>query len=446
MNITDLKNKKICILGLGLENQALLNFLLKKNVKADYTICDARAHKKLLTLCVPLQVKARKKNIKISCSHGQNYDKHLDKYDIIFRIAGYPLHNPNIIKAMMAGVNICSPTKLFFDLCPTKNIIGVTGTKGKGTTASLIYKIITDAGRTAYLGGNIGIAMFSFLEKIKETDWVVLELSSFQIEDLHKSPHLAVITNFYPEHLAPADPNNPNYHKNLQAYWEAKTNIFAHQKKHDFLVAPKELKNKLVGEIIKAKIKYFNITKLITPLVGNHNKKNIATAEVIAAIVGIKQNSVATSVKNFQGLPHRLELVAQHQNIRYYNDTFATTPEATITALESFTPKKIILIAGGASKQSDFVILATTTKQYAKSVILLPGEGSQEIKRQLRHIKYPNIIEVKNMPQALGQAQAMACAGDIILLSPACASFGIFQNYKDRGQQFITEVKKLISH
>ena len=438
MTLKNLQNKKICVLGLGIENYALLKFLLKHNTTSDITICDSREKKDLrrgYDACLK----------KVKCKLGKNYDENLEHYDIIFRIAGYPLFSPAIIKAMTAGVEISSPTKLFFELCPTKNIIGVTGTKGKGTTASLIYKILQDANKHAHFGGNIGIAMFSFFEKIKKNDWVVLELSSFQLEDLQISPHIAVMTNFYPEHLAPADPNNPNHHKTLSSYWEAKSRIFDYQSDQDFLIASEELKKILKKEKIKSNIKYFGSTNLPTPLIGNHNKKNIAAACEVAKIINIKNSSVTNSVKNFNGLKHRLEFVAYKNKIRYYNDTFATTPEAAITALESFESKKIILIAGGASKHSDFKIFAKKVKQHAKQIVLLPGKGTEEIKKALAKIRYQNITEVANMKNAVSQANKKTAAGDVVLLSPACASFGIFTDYQDRGEQFKSQVKKQLS-
>src|SRR3989338_9018998 len=375
MTLEDLANKKICILGLGIENYAMLKFLLKKKIPADITVCDAITKKELKErygACVK----------SINCKLGKYYDDELSRHDIIFRVAGYPLFTPAVIKAMVKGVTVTSPTKLFFDLAPTENIIGVTGAKGKGTTASLIYAILRAAKKRAYFGGNIGVPMFGFFDKIKPNDWVVLELSSFQLEDLKISPHIAVITNFFPEHLSPADPHNPNHHKTVAAYWEAKSNIFAHQNKDDFLVVAADLQSKLRHEKIFSKISYFNTSDFPTPLLGNHNKKNIAPAAMAAALAGVKDNTVKKSVAAFTGLEHRLEFIGVKNNIRYYNDSFATVPEAAITALKAFDTKNIILIAGGVGKGANFAAFVRELKKRGLRTVLLPGKGSDEIQKE----------------------------------------------------------------
>ncbi|MFA6550906.1 MAG: UDP-N-acetylmuramoyl-L-alanine--D-glutamate ligase [Patescibacteria group bacterium] len=431
MNLFYLNGKKLCFLGFGIENQALLKFLLKNKIKADITVCDARQN--IASACKMSGVKWKL---------GKNYDQNLDQYDIIFRIAGYPLFTKNIIKAMIKGVEISSPTKLFFELCPTKNIIGVTGTKGKGTTASLIYTILKTAGKKVFFGGNIGTPMFSFMAKLKTDSWVVLELSSFQLEDLERSPRIAVFTNFFTDHLAAADPLNPNYHKNLIIYWHAKANIFSHQGSRDVLIANETLKNKIETADVKGKIIYFAKSNLPTKLIGEHNKRNIAAAILAAQAAGVSQNIIEQSVKKFKGLEHRLEFVAIKNNIRYYNDSFATAPDAAITALQSFPAQNVILIAGGASKHSDYKILANEIKQRAKQIIMLPGKGSREMTTALKKINYKKITPASDMPAAVAAAKKIALAGDVILLSPACASFGIFKNYKERGYKFKSEIKK----
>jgi len=433
VTLNDLTNKKICFLGLGIENYALLMFLLQKKLRAEFFVCDARQN---ITSPASGTLSLIRRGHGVRWKLGKNYDRDLDKYDIIFRIAGYPLFNKNIIRAMMAGVTVSSPAKIFFDLCPSKNIIGVTGSKGKGTTASLIFQILKDAGKRVHFGGNIGVPLFSFFKKIKPDDWVVLELSSFQLEDLHLSPHIAVITNFFPEHLAAADPLNPNCHKTLAAYWEAKAVIFTHQNKRDFLVVSEELREKLRHEKIPSRVRYFGSLALPTPLVGSHNKRNIAAAQTVARIVGISRGQIKKSIAAFNGLEHRLELVAVKDNRRYYNDSFATTPEASITALNSFEPGHILLLAGGASKASDFSSFAGEVKKCVHEIVLLPGKGSREIKIALNAAKFKHVHTAPDMKQAVAAAERFSQPGDVILLAPACASFGIFKNYKDRGEQF----------
>src|SRR3989338_3298196 len=188
MNLNQLNNKKVGILGLGIENLALIKYLLKHKIRCQITVCDAR-----------LEIKNK---LPVLWQLGKKFKQDLDKFDILFRSPGWPIDCPGICEALKAGVELYSPMKLFFALNPAKNIIGVTGTKGKGTTASLIYEILKQAGKRVWLGGNIGVAPFAFIDEIKKNDWIVLELSSFQLEDTTASPRVAVVTNFYSEHLA----------------------------------------------------------------------------------------------------------------------------------------------------------------------------------------------------------------------------------------------------
>ncbi len=436
MKLKDLQNKKIAILGLGIENYALVKYLLRHKINCEITICDARVG--------VIHELPRRKNI--YWQQGKNFKDGLEKFDILFRSPGWPIDCPSIVGAMYASPTpiLSSPIRLFFDLCPTKNIIGVTGTKGKGTTASLIYEILKAAGKKTWLGGNIGIASFDFIDKIKKNDWVILELSSFQLEDLHISPHIAVITNFYPEHLRPADPNNPNYHKNLQSYRDAKLNIARWQTDEDWVVINSTFDirhSKLVG---KSKKILFYKSDLKSQLVGEHNKENIEAAVEVAKILGVKPGIIKKAVANFKGLKHRLELVKTVKGVKYYDDSFATTPEATITALKSFD-QPIILLLGGAEKNSDFRNLAREVKRKVKFVALLKGEASPRLKKELLKIKFPidKIKLVSSIKDAVGQAQKNSVKGDIVLLSAACASFGMFRNYKERGDLFYREVRKL---
>lgn len=455
-----LGRKKICMLGFGIENQALVKFLINKKIDCEITICDARKN------IVGTRRGAFLHNKNIRWRLGKNYDKNLTDFDIIFRIAGYPLFSPEIIKAKKFGVEISSPTKLFFELCPTKNIIGVTGTKGKGTTASLIYEILKASVETGhcpvrvYFGGNIGIPIFSFFQRIKKNDWVVLELSSFQLEDLHISPKISVITNFSKEHLAPADPNNPNYHKTLKSYWEAKMNILKHQKKGDKAILNENQESRIKNQGLKSKIIYFNKSNLISKLIGEHNKENIAAAVEVAKIIKIKKSVIQKVVANFKGLEHRLEFVKIIKGVKYYNDSFATTPEAAIIALNSFN-HPIILLAGGAEKKSDFKKLAKEIKKRVnpvksdkvgakqfnrvKFIILFKGKATQRLKREILKTGFlkNRILQADDMKKAVKIARNNSEKGDIILLSPACASFGIFKNYKERGVLFKEEVRNL---
>lgn len=413
-----LHQKKIALLGLGLDNQSLLALLKKHKIKSEVTIKDFRQDPKY-------------------------FNKNLDKFDILFRSPGWPISCPGIQEALKKGkTRLSSPLNLFMEICPTKNIIGVTGTKGKGTTASLIYKILKDAGKKVWLGGNIGIAPLGFIDKIKPSDYVVLELSSFQLEDLKLSPRLAVITNLYKEHLAPADPNNPNFHASYSKYWQAKLNI-ARQKSNQYLIASQSLKNRLAKTDLPGKIIYFSPSQAPSKLIGNYNQENIGAALEVAKVLKISEKIALKSITKFSNLEHRLEFVKEINGVRYFDNSFSTTPESTVLDLKSFNDP-LIQIAGGADKGANFLTLAKTIKQKVKFLILLPGAGSEKIKKELKKQNFPtNKLQLVNdMSEAVKYAKREASSGDIVLLSTACASFGIFKNYKERGDLFKKYVRE----
>lgn len=400
-----LKNKNVAILGLGEDTKDCLPWLEDQGAKI--TILDE--------------------------SKGDRFDK-LDRFDLLVRSPGVYRYRKEL-----EGLNVTSKTKLFFDLFPREKIIGVTGTKGKGTTSTLIYEILKEAGKKVVLGGNIGAGIFDYIDKEKDIDFVILELSSFQLIDLEKSPHIAVVLMVTSEHL--------NWHKSVDEYVEAKANIVSHQTKNDFAIVNKDYPNSVkIGKAAKGGLIWVSgkDIDLKTKLRGEHNKENIAAAVAVAKIVGAPYKNV---VKNFKGLEYRLEEVAKKNNILFINDSFSTTPETAIAAIKSFT-EPIILIVGGSSKNSDFSNLgkAIVNAKNIKKVILIGGEA-ERIKKALIDSglrRNDMLIEnAKNMVEIVEMAYNNAVSGDVVLLSPACASFDMFKSYKDRGQQFKDAVNKL---
>ncbi|MFA6514574.1 MAG: UDP-N-acetylmuramoyl-L-alanine--D-glutamate ligase [Patescibacteria group bacterium] len=432
-NIKPETNAKIALLGLGLDNMALLKLLDENKAPVEITICDFREHDKLPTIKI--------KNLKITYRLGEAFNKNLGDFSLLFRSPGWPMNCPGIKEALKnKKTKLSSPLNLFLDLAPTENIIGVTGTKGKGTTATLIYKILLankkTSGRNVFLGGNIGITPLSFLNKINPNDYVVLELSSFQLEDLKYSPRISVITNLFKEHLAPADPNNPNFHLSLKKYWEAKINI-AKNGENKYLVASGALKKILKTEKINGKIIYFSQCDLPSKLTGDYNKQNVAAAVEVAKILKIKPEIYKKTIAKFTNLEHRLEFVSEINGTKYFDNSFSTTPESTVLDLESFN-LPIVQIAGGADKGADFKTLAKTIKRKVNFLILLPGKGSERIKKELTKINFPDdkLALAENMAEAVKLAKQKSEKDGIVLLSTACASFGIFKNYKERGDLF----------
>ncbi|MCX6794658.1 MAG: UDP-N-acetylmuramoyl-L-alanine--D-glutamate ligase [Candidatus Falkowbacteria bacterium] len=424
-----LETKKIALLGFGLDNQALLALLEKHKIAAEITICDFH----LLTALPAVKSAYSKINYQL----GSSFNKRLDKFNILFRSPGWPLACPGIRAALKNGrTELSNPLNLFFSLCPSKNIIGVSGTKGKGTTASLIYKILADAKKRVWLGGNIGVSPLGFLDKIKATDYVVLELSSFQLEDLKYSPRFAVITNLFKEHLAPADPNNPNSHSSYKAYWLAKLQI-AKNKDNKYLVVNKNLAKKIKASGLKTKIIYFGASSLPSLMIGDFNRQNIAAAVASAELLKIKPSVYKKTVANFTNLEHRLELVKKIKGVRYFDNSFSTTPESTALDLKSFSTP-IILIAGGADKGADFRPLAKIIKQRVKLLILLPDQATPRLQKAVMAAGFQKncLKTAADMKTAVRIAKIAGAESDVVLLSTGCASFGIFKNYKERGDLF----------
>lgn len=429
-------NKKIAILGLGAEGQDLLTWLKKNSRNCQITVFDQDQNK------------------------GKEYkNKDLSQFDFIFRSPGFYRLSPMLISAEKNGPIITSVTKLFFQLCPCP-IIGVTGTKGKGTTATLITQILKNSGKTVYLAGNIGKPMLSLLPKLKKADYVCLELSSFQLQDLKQSPHLAVVLNITSEHL--------DFHQSVDEYRQAKLNLINFQSPADKAILnfdysfTHNLKT-------KAKVYYFSRRQTVNgayvlnrkiylnlnskpifigstsklQLRGEHNWENITASITAASLAGASISSIKKTVFKFKGLEHRLELVRELKQVKYYNDSFSTTPETAIAAIKAFS-EPIILILGGSYKGSDYTALGKTIGNcHNLKAIILIGKMGPIIRQSILKTNAKIIKGDKTFPQIINQAFKLTSPGDVVLLSPACASFDMFENYKERGNQFKAYVKKL---
>lgn len=438
MNLDSLKWKKVAILGIGENNKYLANYLDKHGI--EYSVFSDWND--------PLELTER-----------------LQRFEVLFRTPGLPYLSPPIQDARERGIIIYSQTKLFFDLCPSR-VIGITGTKGKGTTATLIAKILEAEGQKVYLAGNIGKDPFEFLDTLKASDTVVLELSSFQLQDLHKSPQIAVVLDITPDHL--------NHHQSFEEYVSAKQQIVLHQGPADFAVLAYDFDlvrgfssftpaQKVWNSLAQAVrpgcfvrdenivINWDGKDETIIPisqikLRGRFNLNNV-TAAIAAAWAGGARDlpSIRKTLSEFSGLPHRLEFVAEIKGVKFYNDSFATTPETTIAALTSFA-EPIVLLVGGSEKNVDFGNLAKAIASHKVKTILPLGQTGQKIAAAARAAGYEGrIVDQKfsSMREIVRHAFEAAGSGDTILLSPACASFDMFKNAKDRGDQFREESKNL---
>lgn len=409
----DWQDKKVAILGWGVDTQDVAGFL--EDQGAVLTVLDEK---------------------KGAAPFGD-----LAKYDVLVRSPGVYRYRSEILEAEKMGVKVTSKTKIFFDVCPAK-IIGVTGTKGKGTTSTLIYKMLKAAGKKVVLGGNIGVGLFEYLSELDEDSYVVMELSSFQLIDLHKSPEIAVVLMVTADHL--------DWHKNLDEYLDAKANIVRYQKSADFAVINKDYKNSVkVGEKGDGQKVWISGKELLLEaerirLRGEHNRENIAAALAVAQILKIDEGVSVEVIENFRGLEHRLEEVETVMGATYFDDSFSTTPETTMAAIKSFF-EPIILIAGGSEKGSDFTELGKliSETENIKAVILI-GMMAERIEASIENKEIKILKGAKNMREIVQMAKNEARPGDVVLLSPAAASFDMFANYKDRGDQFKAEVKKLI--
>ncbi|PIR61527.1 MAG: UDP-N-acetylmuramoyl-L-alanine--D-glutamate ligase [Candidatus Pacebacteria bacterium CG10_big_fil_rev_8_21_14_0_10_44_11] len=391
---------------------------------------------------------------------------------IVFKTPGIPSDHPIIKQLTQVSAEITSNTALFLELlkqlAAPPTTIGVTGTKGKSTTASLIYHILKENGKMAFLAGNIGTPPLTLVETIAGLEkpaeaQVVLELSSHQLRELTISPDIAVIQNITPEHL--------NYYSDFKSYQNAKRAITMYQNvkqsviycpRHDAVVTIlNDLSQRFTFDVEPAnpanltayattEAIYYGTEKIIDrqdiPLVGIHNLYNILPGVIVGKLFGLDANKIAQAIKTFQALPHRLEFVAEQNGVSYYNDSQATTPEAATAALRSFSGTPIHLLAGGSDKGVDLGMFADEiVQQPVKTLILFPPMGASiaqlvRASAQKQQKTEPEIYSANSMPEAVLIAKSKAQTGDIVLLSPACASFGIFKNYQDRGDQFKIQV------
>ncbi|MDB4940232.1 MAG: UDP-N-acetylmuramoylalanine--D-glutamate ligase [Candidatus Doudnabacteria bacterium] len=449
MTLADLKNKKIAILGFGIEGQAVANYLKKHQI--DFDILDKK--------------------------DDPAYLEKVTQYEILFRSPGVKINEPLLIAAQKKGIEITSQVKFFLENCPAK-VIGVTGSKGKGTTSKLIFEILQNAKIKAYLAGNIGIPAIDLLETITEDSYVVLELSSFQLQDLKTSPHIAVVLMVVPEHF--------DYHLGMEEYIEAKSSITKYQKDSDFAVInvdyepsvkigkngsgqkfyiqtlpaekvstdpfniykPEEflkIKNGIFAEqlhgaiylVEKGQLSQIAETK-DSPLRGFHNIENISAALMVSKILNIKDSIVLETIHNYKGLEHRLEFVVEKNKVKFYNDSIGTTPQSALAAIKAFNEPEIVIIGGVDKKVNYREFTEELCRQKNLKALVLIGEIAAGINADLKELGFTGKIltGAQNMTEIFSQLKNIAEAGDVVLLAPGTSSFDMFKDYKDRGNQF----------
>lgn len=424
---------KIAILGFAREGQSTLRFIKKQPEyrEAEIWVLDQNPSTK-----IPADAKG---------ILGKNYLDRLGQFDLIFRAPGIPYNLPALKKARRVGVEFSSQTKLFFEHC-AGTIIGITGTKGKSTTSTLIYNILKAAKKKATLAGNIGSSTLDSLPKINKKTYAVLELSSFQLQDLEESPEIAVVLDVFSDHQ--------DSHLDLNEYYGAKANIARYQKRGNkiffFKNSPKSrwIAQKSPGQKIavdEKKFKLFGEKDL--KIRGFHAFRNAVMAANVAMALGVPAKTVYGVVKNFRGLEHRLEFARKIGSIKFYNDSASTNPHTSAVAVKSFPDELKILITGGRDQNLNYSYkpLAEALKKSNTKLVVLFGENKNKIRKQVASSKVP-IVFCDNLQAAVKTAYRYAKNLPIaIIFSPGAKSFDQFKNYADRGEQFKRLVNKLPS-
>ncbi len=435
---------KVALLGYDTEGKASYEYY--KGLGAQITICDQKTD-----VSVPASVESQL---------GDGYLDDLDRFDVLVRTAGLP---PRLIFERNPTVSgkITTAISEFLRVCPTRNVIGITGTKGKGTTSTLITKMLEASGKKVWLGGNIGVSPLSFLPVLDQQSWVVLELSSFQLIDLQRSPHIGVCLMVVPEHL--------NWHADMAEYVAAKSRLFEAQTSDDIAIyfAGNETSREIAEAGAGQKVPFYRspgafvngnmltiggkevCTTTELKLLGAHNWQN-ACAAVTAVWLSLGEAGLPDDVAamrsvltSFTGLEHRLELVRELAGVRYYDDSFGTTPETAIVAMQAFAQPKVIIL-GGSDKGAQYDELARAVKASGVRQALLIGDQATKIQSALETAGFSNFVPGgETMTEIAQNSHEYAESGDIVLLSTGCASFGMFENYKDRGNQFKAAVNQL---
>jgi len=449
--------RKVAVIGLGVSNMPLLEYLYEK--KAQVTVFDERTIDE-----IPSETINKINTYEFSYSFGKNCLEKLNGFNIIFRSPSCLPTRAELQKEADRGAIVTTEVEMLMEICPCK-IVGVTGSDGKTTTTSLINAILKKAGYKTFLGGNIGTPLFTKLPEMEPNDIVVLELSSFQLMNMHISPDIAVITNITPNHL--------NIHKDYQEYIDAKKCIFKNQNEKGILIlnydnditreCAKEANGNVVffsskvkldngfivdGNIIKEcndKVRKHILNTDEVILRGNHNFQNIATA--LAATKTLVDTDIAVqAIKEFKPVEHRIEFVKEIDGVKWYNDSASSSPTRTISGINAFK-ENIILIAGGYDKNLEYEPLAKPVVDKVSTLILI-GQTAEKIydvvkNESEKENKKINIYMCDTLEQTIEIAKKSAKKGDVVLFSPASASFDMFKNFADRGHKFKNLVNKI---
>lgn len=429
-----MKNKKVLIMGLGLLGGGVgaARFFAKKG--ANVTVTDLKTKEQLAPSLEKL------KGLPIRYVLGGHQEEDFQNTDLIIRNPDVLPDSPYLQLARQRGISVEMVESFFAKQCKGK-LIGVTGSRGKTTTSFLIAKLIKDAGLPTVLAGNVaGVSTLDFLNKITSKTYVILELSSFQLHGFGESkisPHIAVVTNIFPEHL--------NHYQTLQDYVHDKKNIFRFQKKSDYLILNKHNSyTKKFAKEAKAQVLFFSQSDVSSSwqlkLPGEHNRENIAAAMAVGQILKINLSTMKKSLTAFKSLPYHLEVIRKLRSTTFINDGISTSPEATVAALSSID-KKVLLILGGNDKLLDFRQLGKLVDKKAKAVFLMKGTAMANIKKSIPKELIKG--EFGNLSDTVHAVYSFAKSGDVVLFSPAATSFNWFENVYHRSGEFEKIVRDL---
>ena len=463
ITVEEFRGRRVTIIGLGKgrTTAGLARFLVGKG--ANVTIADPKPREQLVDGIARLGDVAEKVTLILGPSTDETA---LAEPDFVFVIPGIRPRSPTILRALSRGVPVLTEMALFFRLCPA-TIVGITGTKGKTTTTTLVDRVLSQGSRRVVVGGNIGTAVIQEVDNLRREDIVVLELSSFQLETLGHSPQVAVVTNVLEDHI--------DHHGTRDAYIAAKKNIVAWQGPRDIAVlnlddpstvalhtgAASEVRGFSLSLVPKRgahldqngnlvlvsgdrRTVLCKASELRVP--GRHNVANALAAAIVADAFDIPADVIGRILREFEGVPRRLETVAEKDGVLWVNDSAATTPAATMSALAAYD-RPAIAILGGVSKGADFGELARVLVLRARGAVLM-GRAADEIASAIAAADKKGAVEVRRaatLDEAVANAREMARPGDVVLLSPANASFDMFSSADERGEKFAAIVRSFAS-
>jgi UDP-N-acetylmuramoylalanine--D-glutamate ligase len=422
----DLRGKRITVAGLGHfgGNIAASRWLVEQG--ANVTVTDMAPAEKLADSVKQLE------GLPITWRLGEHREEDFTKADVVVASPAIPTTNAYLQAASKARVPVTTEIRLVVERCPA-TVVGVTGTKGKSTTTALLGEMLKTR-HTTWVGGNIGGSLLFDLPKMKASDVVLLELSSYMLEHLGAlkwSPHVALVTMIAADHL--------EWHGGFDKYVRAKANILAYQKPTDYAVMPEDNRPALtMADMTQGRVVLYGLKgrrRFELGLPGEHNQTNAQGAFAAAQVMGVTWDDAQRAVREFRGLPHRLQLVHERDGVRYVNDSIATIPESAVLALDCFPRGHVIQIVGGADKHLDMSRLTSAVADRAKAVLTI-GKLGPELARQIRAAGGRDVHECGDLAKALSRAKQIATNGDVVLLSTGCASYDQFTNFEQRGDTF----------